>query len=386
MIQLMLLRKGKTYELPATNITWSGQKLAAPRTIQATIFSTLNGLQHKTPISEGDRLVLLDGNVELFRGIIERKVNSSQATLEVVAYDSLYYLTRSRDTYNFKNKSLSDVVRQLCKDFSIPVGTIANVDTKMTRIFEGQTLFDMILTYINLTFKKTGVRYTIYDKQGKICLAKVVDRSVKWVVEEGVNLTNYRYTRTIADTATRVKLQGKITQETKKTKTQPAKKTTKTIIARVESPELQKQFGVLQYFENVSEETNSAKLLAQAKQMIKDKGEVGESFELEALGITDIVSGSAVYVIVPDLAVRRGFYVDSDVHTFVGGTHNMSLTLTKTNEMPEVDASSKEESEESKEKKASSKKKSKTKSKNKKKKSSAKKDTFYDDLIADLTK
>lgn len=381
MIQLMLLRKGQMYELPATNITWSGQKLAAPRTVQATVFSTGKGLQHKTPVSEGDRLLLMEEGKEIFRGIIERKINSDQATIELVAYDSLYYLTRSRDTYNFKNKSLSDVVKKLCQDFQIPIGSIVEVPTKITRIFENQTLFDMILTYISLTYKKTGVRYTIYDKQGKICLAKSIERSSQWVIEEGVNLSKYRYTRSIAETATRVKLQASVTVETAK------KKTSKTIIAKVESPELQKRFGVLQHFETVTEDTNQAKLMAQAKQMIKDKGKVGESFELDALGLSEVVSGSSVYVIVSELAVKRGFYVDSDVHTITGQLHTMTLTLTKSDEMPEVDASSKNTSEEDKEKKAKEDKKDKDKSKKDKEKEEKEgKDSFYDDLITELKK
>lgn len=381
MIKLMLLRKGELFELPTSNITWSGQKLAAPRTVQATIFSTSKGLQQKTPVDIGDRLILMDDNTELFRGIIEQKVNSNQATIELIAYDSLYYLTRNRDTYNFKNQTLSQVVKRLANDFKIPLGSIADSGTSITRIFENQTLFDIILTYINLTFKKTGVRYTIYDVQGRLCLSKMVDRTSQWVIEQGTNLITYRYTSSIAETITRVKLQATVTTEVPKVGKQPAKKTTKTLIAKVDSPDLQKRFGILQAYEMSTDQTNQAKLLAQAKQMLAEKGRIGEEFEMDALGQVEVVSGSSVYVAIPELGVKRGFYVDSDVHTITGASHTMSLTLNKSNEMPEIDASSKDESDEDKEKKANSKKKSKKKSKNKKEK-----DTFYDDLMTDLLK
>jgi len=219
---------------------------------------------------------------------------------------------------------------------------VAATPHKLTRILQG-TLFDMILTAISLTYKHTRVKYYLYSDKGKLHLTKRIDLARKWVIEDGASLVDYAYSESLEDTYTQVKLMSTTTTEVQtkvkkgKKETIQKKKVSATHIAKVDNPTTKKRYGTLQYYEEVSDELNKAQLMQRATAMMMEKGKVGESFSLDALGISSVVSGSAIYVISKELGVNRAFYVDEDSHSFHGNEHTMSLTLTKTDDLPDID-------------------------------------------------
>lgn len=326
MIELFVVRANGTFDLPVQSVEWSGQKLKAPRSLTATVVSTQRGLHQKQPVDVGDQILFRYKGAELFRGTIFNKERTYGGELSLTAYDDLFYLTQNTDRYLFTNKSLGEILKRICSDFQIPLGTVAETPHKMTRRFDGQPLFDIVMTAISLTYKHTGVKYYLYCDKGKLNLVKRADQAKKWVIEDGVNLVSYTFGQSAEEMATRIKLES---GEDKKI-----------IVAKIDNPTLQKRFGIIQHYEQVSEKLNKAQLLQRAQSMLKEKAKIQESFSLDALGIPDVISGSAVYVANAELGVRSAFYVDEDTHTFEGKDHQMSLTLTKTDELPEIDASS----------------------------------------------
>lgn len=356
MMELFVVRSNGTYELPVQEADWSGQKLKAPRTLTATILSTTRGMHRKQPVDVGDQLLFKWKGEELFRGTIFSKERTKSGSLALTAYDDLVYLTKSEDKYVFTGKTLGEMVRRICGDFGIPIGKIADTPHKLTRILQG-TLFDMILTAISLTYKHTRVKYYLYSDKGKLHLTKRVDLARKWVIEDGVNLVDYSFAQSIEDTYTQAKLTS-----TTSAKAKDGKEVKSTHIAKVDNPTTKKRFGTLQYYEEVSDELNKAQLMQRATAIMMEKGKVGETFSIDALGIAPVISGSAIYVIAKELGVGRAFYVDEDSHTFSGNEHMMSLTLTKTDDLPDIDVTVEpEESDSDKDKseKKSTKKKSK---------------------------
>ncbi|OMF17053.1 hypothetical protein BK131_03505 [Paenibacillus amylolyticus] len=342
MMDLFVVRSNGTYELPVQDVEWSGQKLKAPRTLTANILSTTRGMHRKQPVDVGDQLLFKWKGEELFRGTVFTKDRTKSGSLALTAYDDLVYLTKSEDKYVFTGKTLGEIVRRICGDFGIPIGKIADTPHRLTRILQG-TLFDMILTAISLTYKHTRVKYYLYSDKGKLHLTKRVDLAHKWVIEDGANLVDYSFAQSIEDTYTQVKLTSttNTTIETKvkkgKKETVQKKKVSATHIAKVDNPTTKKRFGTLQYYEEVSDELNKAQLMQRATSMMMEKGKIGETFSIDALGIAPVISGSAVYVIAKELGVSRAFYVDEDNHSFSGNEHMMSLTLTKTDDLPDID-------------------------------------------------
>ncbi|SDR81445.1 hypothetical protein SAMN05444162_0104 [Paenibacillaceae bacterium GAS479] len=335
MINVILTRfGGGSYELPVQSVEWSGQKYRAPRSINVTLLSIARGGHQPVEVDCGDAILCRWKDEELFRGTVFSLDHSSDGQLTLTAYDQLYYLVNNSDTYTFKGLTAAGILRKLCSDFQLTPGSIADTRHVVSQISEDESLYDMVLRALDSTYKQLGSRHSIRSKSGKVDLLPLKDTVQKWIIESGGNLISYSASASIEETATRVKLhkEGKEGKEGK-----DGEKGAGAITVVASSKALQSRYGVLQLYESISEELNKAQLQQRAQAMLKEKGRVKRTLSLEAWGIPSVVAGSGVHVIIPELNVKRGYFVDEDTHSFEGNLHTMSLTLTETDELPEID-------------------------------------------------
>lgn len=315
---------GLSKSIPVASVTWKGAKYRAPRSLEVTLPCTTKGLHQCYEPREGEAVVFRWKEQELFRGHLFARSRTKDGTLSFTAHDHLIYFLKNSATYVFKAKKASEILLRICSDYQIPIGTITDTEYKIpARVYDGKMLYDIVMEALDLTYRQTGVRYYLSSEAGKITLVKRAESVRKWIIEDGINLVDYNYQSSLENTITRVKLEAGQGQQT--------------IIATAQDHELAQKFGILQHYEKVSEKMNQAQLQQKAKQILTNKGLVEKSFGINALGIPDVVSGRAIYVICQDLGIKKGYYIDEDTHQFQGNEHTMSLKLTETEELPEID-------------------------------------------------
>ena len=102
-------------------------------------------------IQEGD-LVNFKVNGELiFVGYIFEKSRSKNNIIQVTCYDQCRYL-KSEGYYIFDGKnSASELIIALSKDVGIKLGEIAPTEYKISRVFDGKSYQDILLTMLKLT-------------------------------------------------------------------------------------------------------------------------------------------------------------------------------------------------------------------------------------------
>lgn len=102
-------------------------------------------------IQEGD-LVNFKVNGELvFVGYIFEKSRSKNNIIQVTCYDQCRYL-KSEGYYIFDGKnSASELIIALSKDLGIKLGEIAPTEFKISRVFDGKSYQDILLTMLKLT-------------------------------------------------------------------------------------------------------------------------------------------------------------------------------------------------------------------------------------------
>ncbi|MDO7787120.1 XkdQ/YqbQ family protein [Desulforamulus aquiferis] len=326
-IQVLVVRQdGSLYELPVESVSWSGAKTKAPRQIDVTMVATSRGGHNFIEPHEGNGVIFLWKGQELFRGIEFKRNRNKSGIMGFTSYDNAIYLVKNTESYVFVAKKASDITKRICSDFQIAIGTIVDTGYVIpSRVYPGKSLYEIIMDALYLTYKQTGKRFYLYSKDGKLHLINRAESPRKWVIEDGVNLVDYEYESSIEDTFTRVKLE--------------AGEEKKTIIATAKNDELDRQFGILQYYEKVSDKVNKGQLQERANQILKNKGKVNKTFSLDnVLGIPDCISGQAIHVISQDLGIKNGYYIEEDTHTFVGNEHIMILKLQETNDIEEINA------------------------------------------------
>lgn len=321
-ISLIIIKGEQGYDVTqlVEQVKWKGRKGSSSRTLNVTLIDD-DGYKHarsEIDVEQGHQCLFSYNGTELFRGIIMTQTQSNRKKLQFTAYDNGIYLANNKDTFTYENKTASDVFRDCCTRFGLPMGEVANCSYKIPELTKSKTTaFDAIADALSLDFDATGIRHYVSSDKGKISLLTRRENIMQWVIEVGQNLSSYSYTRSIEDIKTRVKLVSK----------------EGTTLAEKSNAALEKKLGVFQEIDRPDESLTTAQINDLIASILDEKSTPERTLDVEAMGIAEVISGIGVYIIIPELGLSRTFYVDEDTHTFKDNLHTMSLKLNYANDL-----------------------------------------------------
>lgn len=321
-ISLIILKGEQGYDVTqlVEQVKWKGRKGSSSRTLSVTLIDD-DGYKHARSgidVEQGHQCIFSYDGVELFRGIIMSQTQSNQKKLQFTAYDNGIYLANNKDTFCYENKTASDVFRDCCTRFGLPMGEVAKCSYKIPELTKSKTTaFDAIADALSLDFDATGIRHYVASSKGKLSLLTRRENILQWVIEVGQNITSYSYSRSIEDIKTRVKMVSK----------------EGTTVAEKSNAELEKKIGIFQEIDQPDESLTAAQVNDLIESIMEEKGTPERTLSVEAMGIAEVISGIGVYIIIPELEISRTFYVDEDTHTFEDNKHTMSLKLNYANDL-----------------------------------------------------
>lgn len=297
------------------SIKWSGRRGSPTRTLEVSLMDD-DGYWHDRSgidVENGWQCLFRYDEQELFRGIIMNQSVSQSKTGTIKAYDNAIYLSNNRDTFCYENKTADAVFRDVCTRFGLPIGDVASCSYSIPDLTKKKTTgWDTIEDALSLEFDNTGTRFFVVSEQGNICLRKRQENILQWVLETGANVSKYKYTKSIEDVRTRIKL---LSDEG-------------TVLAEASDTALEAKIGIMQEVDTPDETLNSAQITELAQTMLQEKSTPQRTLALnDLLGIPDVIAGVGVFVIIPHIDINRTLYVDSDTHTFKDCLHTMSLDL-----------------------------------------------------------
>lgn len=319
MLTLILNKSGKSYDISdlLEQAVWKGRKGSAARNLSVTLADT-DKAASGIDVTRGDSLMLYEDGEELFRGIAMTSQRADTRKEVVTAYDNGIYLANNRDTFVFENKTVHYIFLDVCGRFGIKTGTAVKTSYKIPELTKSSsTAWDALLDAISQDYKATGGKYYISSEKGLLHLRRRSENILQYVIETGGNITAYNYKNSIEKINTRIKV---LTKED-------------TVYAVEKNAELEKKIGIFQEIESKDDDLTDAQLKAQIKENLKEKSTPEETFNVTALGISQVISGVGVWVKIDHLGVARTYWVDEDTHTWQGDVHTMTLKLTKNNEV-----------------------------------------------------
>ena len=320
MTSLILYKDGKAYDVSGLveSVKWSGRKGAAARSLSVTLMDDDGAGHDRSGVNceEGQHFIFYKDKQELFRGLIFDDSVGKQKKLTAVAYDNSIYLANNRDSFTYKNKKASEIFTDLCKRFKLPYATVADTGYVIPDLVRPKTTpWDVLCDALSQTYKATGVRYYPSSKGEALSLLKRSENVLQWVLETGVNIGDYKYSRSIGKVRTRIKL---LSKEGK-------------VLAEEADPELEEKIGMLQDVNQPDDSLNKAQLKELAKSMLEEAKAPEKVLTLtNVLGLTDVVTGLGVYINIKELGIARSFYVEEDAHSYNGLSHTMNLKLAMT--------------------------------------------------------
>lgn len=297
------------------SVTWAGRRGSPARTLSVSLLDD-DGYWHERSgidVEDGWQCLFRYNGEELFRGIFMNQSASQSKTLTLKAYDNGIYLSNNRDTFVYESKTADAVFRDVCSRFGLPTGDVASCSYIIPDLTKKKTTgWDAIEDALSLEFDNTGTRFFVVSDKGSLCLRKRQENILQWVLETGANVSKYKYTKSIENVRTRIKL---LSGEG-------------TVLAQASDPALEQKIGIMQEIDTPDETLNSAQINALAKSMLQEKKTLQRTLSLtNLLGIPDVIAGVGVFIIIPHIDINRTLYVDSDTHTFKDNLHTMSLDL-----------------------------------------------------------
>jgi len=311
------------------SIQHSGDIMQASRTLSLRIINTLDGKKQHMQFEEGKEIRFLNKGTEQFRGIIFATDINAAGEMNITAFDGNIYLTKNTDTQVFRKKKASDIVRTICTKFGIEMGVIEDTGYVIPKqISRNMSLWDMMITALTTTRKQTGKKFVITNEVGKLCLRERKSRLCKIVFEDGVNLLDASYSRTIENMRNRIRVTA---NEDKNGN--PAIDITEKNDASIQ------KYGMMQHLESLSGKVKQSQAKQTAKELLAQMNVIEDRAEIVTIGLDEVVAGSSVYVVQKMTGIRGGFYVLADTHTYENGVHTMTLQLSATDELPTLEYS-----------------------------------------------
>ena len=310
-VQILMQHGNNVYEaVVEEGIELESERKGSPGKLTFTVLKD-NVIQFE----EGDPVKFLVDNQDTFYGFIFTKGRDKSKSIKVTVYDQLRYF-KNKDTYVYKNKTASQVIRMLASDFSLRVGTIENTEYIIpSRCESDKTLFDIAQNALDLELENKRQMYVLYDDCGKICL-KNIERMKLGLVINAETGENYDYTSSIdSDTYNKIKL------------TYDNEKTGKREVFIAKDSSNINKWGILQYYETIDENTNGA---SKADSLLQLYNKKTRNLKInDAIGDIRVRGGSMVVVELQldDVTVQNFMIVEKVKHKFKNNEHFMDLTL-----------------------------------------------------------
>lgn len=311
MIELYIRNDDKLYKpIIEDGVTWETERKGSPGILTFTVIK-----DNIISFQEGNHVMLKVDGENIFYGFVFKKTRDKNHNIKVTAYDQLRYL-KNKDTMTYKNITASTLIKMIADDYNLQVGTIENTAYVIPeRTEENSTLFDIILTALELTVTNKKTLYVLYDDYGKLTLKSLANMKTTVLISEETG-ENFDYTSSIDDnTYNQIKIQYD-NEETGKKETYIAK----------DSSHIN-DWGLLQYYDTVKNVENAQ---AKTDALLDLYNAKTRNLKIKnAFGNTSVRAGKMVVVVLNlgDIEVGNYFLVETCKHTFKNDEHFMDLTL-----------------------------------------------------------
>lgn len=314
MVAQILIQRGNTVYYPAVEegITLDWTRKGSPGKLKFNVIK-----DNVINFQEGDPVKLTVDGTDMFYGYVFSKQRSSSTPylIEVTAYDQLRYF-KNKDTYNYANKTATEVIRMIADDFGLRVGTLENTGYKIkSRAEDNTSLFDIAQNALDETLRARTQLYVLYDNVGALTLHNIESMKLNLLIDADTT-GSYSYTSSIdSQTYNQVKVTYENNDSGKRE-----------VFITKDSSHIN-EWGLLQYTDTVETSANGA---AKAEALLKLYNTKTRKLTVsDVLGDKRVRAGCSVVckLNLGDINLQSFLMVEQVTHTFKNSEHTMSMKL-----------------------------------------------------------
>lgn len=302
--------KNKSGIIDVTNmistIKWSGSTSEIARVLELEFLYPLH--DHYVPKiypNIGDTMYLYDDNgEELFRGrVFYNERFGEQGTIQITCYDDAIRLSKSKGTYNFKNKTAEAIATTVCNDLGISIGKLVLTGIPQKMLCSNMGMYEIIKSAYEGASMQNKKKYHITMKQGKLYVEEIGGEVLDYILKADSNILESAYSENAEGVVNKVKIYDEDNQ----------------YLGVVQDDELIGLVGIFQEI-YIKEEDKQAKTVASS--MLQG---ITKEATVTVKGNTSCFSGKTIRIEDSLTKLMGSFYIESDEHEWNNGQYKTTI-------------------------------------------------------------
>lgn len=262
-------------------------------------------------INLGDTIMMYDDDNLLFVGTIQKATRNGLSSYQYDVFDNAWYLNKQEARIQFNDVDIKTAIEMLCKQEYIPCEVACDIPTKVTKIYNGDKISDIIDDLLNQATNETGKRYRREYNNSKLYINAFDNLKMIWDNEPLVSDFSQDFD---CDG-----LANKVVVLSGNEKSQ-------TVVASAQDDESIKKYGLYVHYEKVDDK-KKAQADNIAKTKLKNMSNPKKSITCTLLGDNYVRSGRILKFNQPNINMVGEYLVTHCTHNYDIGKHTMDCEL-----------------------------------------------------------
>lgn len=268
----------------------------------------------------GDGIVLLNNNKERFQGVIVSD-DIGEFDRSFTCFDFAFWLNKSTLIKQFNKVSSEKAIKSMCEELKIPV-EVKGMKGTINKIYKDKVVSDIIKDIIDEAEKNSGQKFRMEMRGGKLIIEPYANLIVRAEYQLSENTGKFDATLTIGSISKSRSIGNMINSVVI---TSSDEKSTR-VVAKAESKENIKRFGLLQSVESVDDK-DKAKAQNIAKNKLKELNRIEEDISMEVLGSDELRAGRILELNNQEYELRGKFLIKDCEHSYKNGVHRCNINV-----------------------------------------------------------
>lgn len=327
MYKIMLTKDNQTSDITdlVSDLSWSENIDNVGATLNFSVPDKEEKYIPRLNIMAGDIIQVFNNSGEMIRAIVVN-VSRNYPKRTVKAFDFGFYLNKNDIVIQFRNKSVSECLKQLFGRVGIGIGSVCDMPANVKGVYI-KNVNEIIKELIKIQQDNDGKKYYYEMRADKIYVFQFPTEPLSYIFKPAVNVAQFditdksahsrgKYTHSIENMRNAV-----IAEVNSKTSGEMPEKQ---FIARDE--ESIRKYGLLAENYSVnSDDTDNIQELA--KNELKEKNTLKRELSMDFIGHDSARAGRVMHIADDYLGIDENYRIKSVTHKINGCVHTMSCVL-----------------------------------------------------------
>lgn len=257
----------------------------------------------------GNTIVVYDNGELIYQGTIVSGSQKDMENYDYKCYDNAYYLNKNQSVIQFSDITVKQAIERLCTKENIPCKIDCDINTKVTKIYNGEVISKIIDDLLKLDADATNIKYRREYNYGSLYINSF--QNLKMIYDKEPIIGNFQIDKSIENLANKVIVVSSSEKNT-------------TVQATAQDESSINIYGRWTHYEKV-EDKKIAQVQSIANNKLKELNKTTTTIKLTLWGDNYVRSGRILQF---NQDILKGDYlVTNCTHTYTGDVHTMEVDL-----------------------------------------------------------